>query len=116
MFNFFMLLAGILANAIVLLMNKGFQAQAGTLAIVAALVSGMFVLLDLRNSKLVHLGEQILTELENEAADGKGGKGPLSLDSTNEQPFFFKHWFLIEGLQVIAVLGFSAAAIWAFTS
>jgi hypothetical protein len=116
MFNFFMLFAGILANALVLLMINRFHTQAGTLAVVAALMCGMFVFLDKRNRQLVHLGEQILTQLESEVAHGQGGEGPLSLDSRSRSPVFLKHWFLIEGVEVIAMAGFLSAAIWAFTA
>ena len=116
MFNFFMLFAGILANAFVLLMNNEFHIQAGILAVVSAIACGMFVLLDRRNRQLVHLSERILAQLEIEAAPGQEGEGPLSLDSKSEPPFFYKHWFLIEGIQVIAMLGFTTAAIWAFTA
>ena len=116
MFNFFMLFAGILANAFVLLMINDFQTQAGILALVYAIVCCMFVLLDRRNRQLVHLGERILARLESEATRGQGGEGPLSLDSKCEPPFIFKHWFPIEGIQAIALAGFLTAAIWAFTA
>ena len=64
MFNFFILVAGILANAYVLLIRENLAVQAAFLALVAAAVSLAFVLLDKRNKQLVDLGEDLLRTLE----------------------------------------------------
>lgn len=64
MFNFFLIATGILANAYVGLLKEKLFTLAVWLGIMGALTSLAFLLLDCRNLGLVHMGEDILRELE----------------------------------------------------
>jgi hypothetical protein len=121
MFNFFLVGIGILANAYVLLILQNLKYVAGTLAIIGALISLIFVFLDRRNRQLVKIGERLLNELEgnglfsNMNENTQNNLGPFHQEITKgEPPFYLKHWFLIEGLQTITCLSFIFGAIFAF--
>jgi hypothetical protein len=120
MFNFFLIGIGILANAYVFLVMGDINEAAGTLAIIGALASAVFVLLDRRNHQLVHIGERLLKELENndlfiDTTQASTQGGSLQREQVlGEPPFFLKHWFLIEGFQVMACVCFIIAAAYAF--
>lgn len=122
MFNFFLIGMGILANAYVFLLTGHINEAAGTLAILGALMSALFVLLDRRNHQLVHVGEEFLKELEDselfaDTTRSSTQPSPLPLHRERvlgEPAFFLKHWFLMEGFEVIACIGFIIAAVYAF--
>jgi hypothetical protein len=125
MFNFFLIGVGILANAYVLLMIQNIRGVAGSLAIIATLMCAVFVLLDRRNHQLVHLGEEILRQLEKNALfqsritpttqQEYAELGPLEREQRlGPTPFYLKHWFLMEGFQTMVGIAFAAAAIYAF--
>ncbi len=124
MFHFFLIGTGILANAYVLLIRESFEGMAGGLAIVGALVSIVFALLDRRNRQLVHMGEEVLKDLESRvlfpiaqpvAGQSPAPRGILQREAVNGEPsFYLKHWFLIEGLQAVGFIGFVIAAVFAF--
>ena len=114
MFNFFMVFAGILANAFVLLIDNDHHAEAGILALLGMAASVFFLLLEARNRQLVKIGEQLLSQIELEEDPERRWRGPITLDAANEPALFLKHRVLIGGIQFFAIIGFGAGAIWAF--
>ncbi len=118
MFNFFIIGIGILGNAYVLVLNGRSANVAGVLAIIGTLMSLAFVALDRRNRQLVHMGEEMLRELERNClfpVPNPGQLGPLQTEKTTEEPpFFLKHWFLIEGFEGVACIAFVAGVVYAF--
>lgn len=66
MFNYFLLVTGILANAYVVLIKEGLFVIATVLAGVGTLTSVGFLCLDCRNKQLVELGEDVLEKLERD--------------------------------------------------
>jgi len=111
---------GVLANAYVFLVIGGIAEAAGILAIIGALMSAVFVLLDRRNHRLIHIAEELLREFEDnhiiiDTTQASIPKGPLQREKVlGEPPFFLKHWFLMEGLEIIACIGFIVASVYAF--
>ena len=63
-FNFFLLTVGLIANAIVQLLVNGQFMAAGLLSTSGLFISVVYFGLDIRNSELVHWGEDILCLLE----------------------------------------------------
>ena len=119
-FHFFLLLSGILANAYVLLVREKLDIRAACLAFLATVVSFAFVMADRRNRQLLHLGEDLLLQIEKELfgtqqqvnSPGRGSGLLLRESREGQPPFYFKHWFLIEGVEVIGALSFLGAGIW----
>jgi hypothetical protein len=66
MFNFFILFAGITANAIANLLRANLFVPAGILAFIGGVVSIVFIFFDRRNEELVHFAEDNLRELERD--------------------------------------------------
>ena len=66
MFNFFILFAGMLANAYVLLLSKDFFVLSLLTAILGVLISVSFIFIDRRNEELVHIAEDILLYTEKD--------------------------------------------------
>lgn len=66
MFNFFIIFAGISANAIATLLRTDRYIMAGSLAIAGSVISCIFIFLDRRNEELVHNAEDNLRELEKD--------------------------------------------------
>jgi len=64
MFNFFILFAGMLANAYVLLLNKDFFLLSLLTAIFGMFISFTFIFIDRRNEELVHIAEDVLLYIE----------------------------------------------------
>ena len=124
MFNFFLISTGILANAYVLSVRENFHEMAAGVAIVGALVSLVFAALDQRNRQLVHLGEEVLKDLERnnlfkvtqlDAGQRSSQRGLLLGEDVDGEPgFYLKHWFLIEALQAVAFAGFVSGVAFAF--
>lgn len=71
MFNYMILVVGILANGIVLAIGKSFLLIAADLSFIGAIFSFAFFFLDLRNRNLTWLGEEILAKLEREVIFGE---------------------------------------------
>jgi len=64
MFNYFLLITGILASAYVVLLKEGLFVIGTGLAVLGTLTSIGFLFLDCRNKQLVDLGEDVLEKLE----------------------------------------------------
>ncbi|MHC4687608.1 MAG: RipA family octameric membrane protein [Planctomycetota bacterium] len=77
MFNYFLIITGILSNAYVGLLKEGLLEIAMALGSLGALTSVGFFLLDWRNKQLVDMGEDVLEKLEREKIFNgyKGKKG-----------------------------------------
>jgi hypothetical protein len=66
MFNYMLVAFGIFATAIVSAVDKGMVMVSGILCFVGGVLALIFVRLDKRNERLVHLGEDVLGEVEAE--------------------------------------------------
>ncbi len=112
--GFFVISAGILANAYVTLIHDGFNLQASFLGLAAAVVSMGFVLLDRRNRQLVRIGEHLLAEQQAElTTTGQAREWIVrELIGTGKQTPF-KHWLVIEGIEALVGVSFLGGAIWA---
>jgi hypothetical protein len=114
MFNYFLIITGILANAYVALFKDGSQAlitRGGwVLGAIGALTAIGFVMLDVRNKALVDRGTSVLEQLEKEAVFGgdasrlAGGPDPSVL---------FKHTGWIRGIEIVIAIVFLLVAIYA---
>jgi hypothetical protein len=75
MFNYMLVVVGILANAVVGALEKKYPVGISIgLCAIAALISLIFSKFDRRNRDLVWLGEDILVDLERNAIFGTGNK------------------------------------------
>lgn len=116
MFNFFLLSTGVLANAYGILFREDLFWQAAVVAAIGAFAGLVSVLLDVRNSQLVHMGEAALkrVELEYLASASMIDQGQAEcaiLSNEKPAPFWQKHKWLIRSLEIVAVCGFTAAFI-----
>jgi len=134
MFNYFLLAMGILATAYVHALKEAPSIVAFCLALMGLLVSAIFWLLDWRNKQLVHMGEDLLRELEHKrlfpgfrsGSDWEVQHALLHEEDVDEraaraggrrsrgkrlQVKFLKHGFLIRGLEAL-VLVFFVVAVW----
>lgn len=64
MFNYFLIIAGILVTAYVSLRKDGYWLMAGALGLLGSLIAAGFFCLDIRNRQLVEYGEDVLVNLE----------------------------------------------------
>ena len=123
MFNYFLVASGILANAYGLLLREELWGAAIVAASIGCMVGLVSWGLDLRNRQLVKLGEEALTEIEeeylfpaephSEPADSLS-PGILTREAKGREPsLLFKHRFLIGSLEVVVASGFLAAALYA---
>ena len=123
MFNYFLVAAGILANAYGLLLREELWEAATVAASIGCMVGVVSWGLDTRNRQLVKLGEEVLTSIEGEylfpgESPSKPADTPSSgilarEDKGREPSLLFKHRFLIGSLEVIVAVGFLAAAVYA---
>lgn len=74
MFNFMILVAGVLATAVATAYDKSRPEIAAVLSFVGAVAMLMFERLDHRNRNLIWLGEEVLTHLEREVIFGENLK------------------------------------------
>lgn len=111
MFNYFLIVTGILANAFVTLVkDKGGQpAVAISLGVLGALASVGFWLLDVRNRRQLERATSILKRIEaNELGDQ--GK-PLGLADIGGSPIY-KHKFVFRTIEGIVGLGWLLIILW----
>ena len=123
MFNYFLVASGVLANAYGLLVREGLWGVAIVAASIGCMVGLVSWGLDLRNRQLVKLGEEALTEIEEEylfpptlcsETDGSPSSGILIREAKDRKPsLLFKHRFLIGSLEIVVAGGFLAAAVYA---
>lgn len=66
LFNYFMIIIGILANASVVSYKEGYAIVAATIAVLGALTSLAFIMFDVRNRELVAESEAVLEKLEDD--------------------------------------------------
>ena len=64
-FNYFMVIVGILANALVTAYKEGYQALVYPIALLGAATSVAFIVFDIRNRQLVRQAEDVLEKLED---------------------------------------------------
>src|SRR6266542_2175460 len=64
MFNYFLVVTGILANAYVNVLNEGSALLAAGIGALGCLTSVVFIFFDRRNRTLVHLAEEVLRHIE----------------------------------------------------
>ena len=123
MFNYFLVASGILANAYGLLLREELWEAAIVAASIGCMVGLVSLGFDVRNRQLVKLGEEMLTDLEeeylfpvghlSEPADSPSS-GILAREAKGREPsFLFKHRFLIRSLEMVVAGGFLAAALFA---
>src|SRR5574342_544478 len=111
MFNYFLIVTGILANAYVsLLKDKGGQpALAIGLGVLGALASVGFCLLDVRNRRQLERATAILQRIE---ATELGDQGkPLGLADIGGSPIY-KHKFVFRTVEGIVGLGWLLIILW----
>lgn len=123
MFSYFLVASGILANAYGLLLREKLWEAAIAAAIIGFLTGLVSLGLDVRNHQLVKLGEEALADIERghlfqaepRSHDGDSPiLGILYRETKRGEPFLlFKHWVLIESLEVVCAIGFLAAAVYA---
>ena len=116
MFNFFLLSTGILANAYAILFREDLFWQAAGVAAIGAFAGLVSVVLDVRNSQLVHMGEAALKRVEQEylalaSIDVQAQHECAILTNEKRVPLWQKHKSLIRSLEIVAVCGFIAALI-----
>jgi len=116
MFNYFLIITGILANAYVGLLKDGSRAlitQGGwALGIIGALTAIGFVMLDVRNKALVDRGSNVLKELETTAVFG-GTESRLA--GGPEPSVLFRHTGWIRGIEIVIAIVFVFLVIYAET-
>ena len=120
MFNYFLVVTGILATAFVDLAKDGHPHLAKTLAALGAVTAVGFFVLDLRNKHLVDKSVHILKVLErrdifaglhdeNGKALGLCDKGDLTFE--NAPPWLDKlthHSFIFRAVQIVVAIGWCA--------
>ncbi len=88
----------------------------------AAVTCIVFVLLDQRNHQLVHVGEEMLKQLEADILVPSSDQpvvyfGPFGQEEAlGQPPRYVKHKFLIEGLEILIGVGFAIASVYAFAN
>lgn len=125
MFNFFLIASGVLAHAYVnLICEKCFGLAMG-LAAIGTIISGSFLILDLRNAQLVYWGEDIMRRLERDSLfqdsfkglNTKGqqtSKGILLRDLSCKERKWTKHWFWLRVIEGAIIVCFIIAIWYAF--
>ena len=111
MFNYFLIVTGILANAYVsLLKDQGGQpALAIGLGILGALASAGFWLLDVRNRRQLERATLILRRIESDQLGDQDG--PLGLADIGGSPIY-KHKFVFRTIEGIVGLGWLLIILW----
>lgn len=131
MFNYYLVIIGILANALVISYKEGYLSITIAIAFMGILTSFGFLSFDVRNRNMAAIGENLLEKLENqvifppEFVDDQGNKmGPLSVERRegmreNQKRTWkanlLKHKYWIRGIQIAFALCFFIAilmAIW----
>ena len=64
MFNFFLIVTGILANGYILTIEKNLYVLSAGIGMLGVIISAGFFALDIRNTQLVKMGEEVLREIE----------------------------------------------------
>ena len=122
MFNYFLVASGILANVYGVLLREQLYWQAFAVATIGSFACLVSVGLDKRNHRLVKLGEDVLREIEQIHLFQSGTQSPhddspdygiLYRDSRFEPPWFLTHKVLIRALELVGVVGFLGAALYA---
>lgn len=121
LFNYYLIITGILANAFVVSYKEGYAAISVAIGIMGILTSCGFLSFDVRNRNMATRGEDVLEKLEKEVifgqdfVDERGNEmGPLCVDRRlkmrqGQKPtlraYLLKHKYWIRGIQtVFAVL------------
>ena len=120
MFNFFLLGSSFLASGYGLLIREQLYLPALVLAFVGVLVGIASIILDVRNARLVDLGEAALMSFEQEyligEATGKPQKAAImSYEECYKAPKWWqKHKTVIRALEASAAIAFGGAMAYAF--
>ena len=129
MFNYVLLITGILANAYVASYKEGYTEVAVAIALLGFYTSVGFVFLDIRNHALVKEGENVLEKLEGTIFGQDIAKGseqalaPFAVERTTKMReggkaglrTILKHKFWIRSLEGIVAACFLLGAILAVT-
>ena len=129
LFHYYLIIVGILANAIVLSYKESYFGMVISVGIIGIFTSLAFFFFDIRNRGMAKLGEDILEKLENEVifppefVDKNGNKiGPLSVERRigmregqkyTFKCLFIKHKYWIRGMEIIIALFFLFVVIMA---
>jgi len=122
LFHYYLIIVGILANAIVLSFKEGYIGMIIFIGIIGIFTSLAFLSFDIRNRGMAKLGEDILEKLEIEVifppefVDKSGNKmGPFSVERKigmregQKRTFKYlllKHKYWIRGMEIIIALFF----------
>jgi hypothetical protein len=122
MFNYFLIITGVLATAYIGLLKEGYGFLAALLGILGCVTSLGFYCLDCRNRELVRFGEDALRQLEREYLFNEGA--PLAetamilvRDAREEEdrsPFgavFLKHKTWIRAIEIVVGVLFVALTV-----
>lgn len=128
-FNYFMVIVGILANALVTAYKEGYQSLVVPIGVLGAATSLAFIVFDVRNRHLILQAEDVLEKLEDDQiypADFKGGAGRrlgfmvVERESKMREgqarsiyKSFLKHKWWIRGLELAVGACFLAAVFFA---
>jgi hypothetical protein len=117
MFNYFLVVTGIMANAYVASLKEGLREVTVTLAVLGTLASMAFLLLDVRNAQLVDRGRKVLGELEKDQIFGRqsvGSEGALAglvaLDAAESRASIARHGTLLPFVEVLVIVAFLVGA------
>ena len=121
MFNFFLLGSSFLASGYGLLVREQLYVPAFVLALVGILVGIASIILDVRNARLVDLGEAALMSVEQEYLIGEAtGKAQKTAIMSYEECYKAPEWWqkhktvirTLEGSAIIAFAGAAGYALW----
>lgn len=126
MFNYFLIVSGILANAYVHILSSDCFGLAAALAFAGALTGAAFFVLDLRNARLVYLAEDVLRKLEVSVLFPEDLTGLSEEEKQTPRGILFrelrekkgrwtrhKYWLrIIEGLIFVCFVSASIFAFW----
>jgi hypothetical protein len=119
MFNYFLIITGIFANAYVAMLKDGSKQMLTlggmALGVVGALTAIGFVVLDYRNGSLVERGESVLKSLEVDAIFRDPSHPlPRLIEATEAKPpVMLRHTGWIRTIESVIAVGFLALAIFA---
>ena len=107
MFNFFLLSVGALATAYGLLLREQLYVVAAVAAFMGVFVSLVSCLLDVRNRKLVKMGEEALEGVERAYLTGC-----TILTAEKQPPLLLKHKWLFRSLEIVVAIVYLAAVVY----
>lgn len=121
LFNYYLIITGILANVVVLSYKEGYVSITVSIGIIGTLTSLGFLSFDVRNRNMATRGEDVIEKLEKEVifkdfVDEQGNEmGPLCVERRlgmrqDQKPtlraYLLKHKYWIRGIQIVFALFF----------